>query len=237
MSVELFGVFLGVFFTLALYTFLYRENPYSRLAEYIFIGAATGYDIAFNLDWLRGQWEGTWSKTFGDSVAFIIALLLSLLWYFRFSRKYFWLYRIPLAITVGTTIGLALRSVVFAQVLEQVRATAALRVVGVDAWTAFNNLVTVAIVVCTLLYFTFTFSQEAAFWKPINKFARYSMMVGFGSAYGYTVLTRMSIFIGRVQFLLGIPPNPAEAKMFFPWVALVLLATLLGYDYYKRTKK
>lgn len=237
MSVELFGVFLGVFFTLAIYTFLYRENPYSRIAEYVFIGAATGYGIAFDLDWLRSQWIGTWSKTTGDAIAFIFAIFLSLLWYFRFSRKYFFLYRIPLAITVGTTIGLALRSVVFAQVLEQVRATAALTVVGVDAWTAFNNLVTVTIVVCTLLYFTFTISQAAAPWKPINKFARYSMMVGFGSAYGYTVLTRMALFIGRVQYLLGIPPNPAEARMIFPWVALFLLATMIGYDYYKKTKK
>jgi len=25
--------------------------------------------------------------------------------------------------------------------------------------------------------------------------------------------------------------------MFFPWVALILLGTLLGYDYYKKTKK
>lgn len=237
MSIVLFGVFLGVFFTLAIYTFLYRENPYSRLAEYIFVGAATGYGIAFDLDWLRGQWEGIWSKTFGDSIAFAIAIFLSFLWYFRFSKKYFWLYRIPLSIIVGTTIGLALRAVVFAQVLEQVRATAALPVIGVAPLTAFNNVVTVAIVVCTLLYFTFTVSQVATPWKPINKFARYSMMVGFGSAYGYTVLTRMAIFIGRVQYLLGIPPNPVEAKMFFPWVALVMLATMLGYDYYKRTKK
>ncbi|MEM2758536.1 MAG: hypothetical protein QXV26_04175, partial [Candidatus Methanomethylicia archaeon] len=80
MSVELFGVFLGVFFTLAIYTFLYRENPYSRIAEYVFIGAATGYGIAYDLDWLRSQWTGTWSKTTGDSIAFILALLLSLLW-------------------------------------------------------------------------------------------------------------------------------------------------------------
>ncbi|MCC6018110.1 MAG: hypothetical protein LM601_03730 [Candidatus Verstraetearchaeota archaeon] len=237
MSVALFGILLGVFFTLAVYTFLYKENPYSRFAEYVFIGAATGYGIAYDLDWLKGQWVGVWSKTIGDSIAFVLALLLSVLWYFRFSKKYFFLYRIPLAITVGTSIGLALRGVVFAQVLEQVRATAALKVVGVDAWTAFNNFVTMLIVVCTLAYFTFTLKQEAAFWKPVNKFARYAMMIGFGAAYGYTVLTRMAVFIGRVQFLLGIPPNPVEAKMFFPWVALILLGTLLGYDYYKKTKK
>ena len=237
MSVELFGVLLGVFFTLAVYTFLYKENPYSRIAEYVFIGAATGYGIAYDLDWLKSQWIGTWSKTMEDSILFVLALLLAVLWYFRFSKRYFFLYRIPLAITVGTYIGLALRSVVFAQVIEQVRSTAALKVVGVDSWTAFNNLVTMIIVVCTLAYFTFTFRQEAVFWKPINKFARYAMMIGFGSAYGYTVLTRMSMFIGRVQFLLGIPPNPPEAKMFFPWVVIILLGTLLGYDYYKKIKK
>jgi len=233
----LFAAFCGVFFTLAVYTFLYKENPWSRLAEYVFIGTATGYDVAYSLDWLRSQWEGTWSTTTSGTIAFIFALLISVLWYFRFSRRLFWLYRIALAIVVGTGIGLALRTIVFAQFIAQVRATAGLTFIGVDPWTAFNNLVTAAIVICTLLYFTFTLKQEAAFWKPINKFARYAMMIGFGSAYGYTVLTRMSMFIGRAQFLLGIPPYAPENKMFFPWVALILLGTLLGYDYYKKVKK
>ncbi|MEM0083924.1 MAG: hypothetical protein QW743_00315 [Candidatus Methanomethylicia archaeon] len=232
-----FAAFCGVFFTLAVYTFLYKENPWSRFAEYAFIGTAAGYDVAYFLDWLRGQWEGTWSTTTSGTIAFIFAMLISVLWYFRFSKRFFWIYRIPLAVVVGTGIGLALRTVVFAQLIAQVRATAGLSFIGVDAWTVFNNLVTAVIVVCVLLYFIFTIKQEAIYWKPVNKFARYSMMVGFGSAYGYTVLTRMSMFIGRAQFLLGIPPYAPENKMFFPWIALLLLATLIGYDYYQRIKK
>ena len=28
-------------------------------------------------------------------------------------------------------------------------------------------------------------------------------MVGFGASFGYTVMARISLFIGRLQFLLG----------------------------------
>ena len=231
-----FGAFLGVLFTLAVYSFLYRENPWSRLAEHMFIGSAIGYGIAYDLDWMRSQWEGRWSLTSTGVTAFAFALLLGLLWYFRFSRKYFWLYRIPLAIVTGTGLGLAFRTVVFAQLLTQVRATAGIQLVGVDAWTAFNNLLSAVMVICVLLYFTFTVRQTHPVWKPINVFARYTMMAGFGAAYGYTILTRMSLYIGRCQFLLGIPPYAPENKTFFPWIALLILVTLIGYDLYVKSR-
>ena len=234
--VTLFGALLGVLFTLAVYSFLYRENPWSRLAEHLFIGSAIGYGVAFDLDWMRNQWEGKWSPTSTGVTAFAFALLLGLLWYFRFSKKYFWLYRIPLAIVTGTGLGLAFRTVVFAQLISQLRATAGAAIVGVDAWTGFNNLLSAIMVICVLLYFTFTVRRTSPVWKPINIFARYTMMAGFGSAYGYTILTRMSLYIGRCQFLLGIPPYAPENKIFFPWVAIFILATLLGYDYYKRSR-
>ena len=125
---------------------------------------------------------------------------------------------------------------VFAQLLTQVRATAGIQLVGVDAWTAFNNLLSAVMVICVLLYFTFTVRQTHPVWKPINVFARYTMMAGFGAAYGYTILTRMSLYIGRCQFLLGIPPYAPENKTFFPWIALLILVTLIGYDLYVKSR-
>jgi len=55
-------------------------------------------------------------------------------------------------------------------------------------------------------------------------------MSGFGAAFGYTVLIRYSLFIGRSQFLLGITPNPPEARMAFYVIAAVILITLFAKD-------
>ena len=87
---------------------------------------------------------------------------------------------------------------------------------------------------CVLLYFRFTGPErDKAPMNYIEKIARYTMMAGFGAAYGGTVLTRYSLFIGRAQFLLGITPNPPEAKTAFYVIAAVILITLIGYDLLK----
>jgi len=233
---DLFAVWIAVFFTLAIYTFLYKENPWFRVAESIYLGTAVGYGVAFDLKYLRDQWTGVWSSTGLMMTAFAFAILVGLLWYFRFSKKYFYLYRWPLAIIVGTGIGTSMRTIIFAQFLSQIKGQATLPLfVAGDPMTSFNNILIAVMVPCVLLYFWFTGgSRELGAMKVIDKIARYTMMAGFGSAFGYTVLTRYSLFIGRSQFLLGIPPNPPEAKMAFVTIAAILLLTLFGWDIYKR---
>lgn len=103
--------------------------------------------------------------------------------------------------------------------------------------TMFNNILIFIMVPSVVLYFWFTGSyRESAPMKIIDKIARYTMMAGFGSAFGYTILTRYSMFIGRAQFLLGITPNPPEAKTAFAVIAVIMLATMIGYDLMQRNK-
>jgi len=235
---ELLAVWTAAFFTLAIYSFLYKENAWFRVAEATYLGTAVGYQITVNLKYLRDQWGGVWSSTAFMMTMFAFAMLIGLLWYFRFSKKYFYLYRIPLAILVGTGIGQAMQTIIFAQFLSQIKGQISTPLfVSGELVTSFNNILVAVMVPCTLLYFWFTgygVNRDTALMKGIDKVARYTMMAGFGSAFGYTVLTRYSLFIGRCQFLLGIAPNPPEAKTAFMVITVVLLATLFGWDLYKR---
>ncbi len=40
------GIWVGAFFTLAIYSFLYKENPIYRLAEHLVVGISSGYAMA-----------------------------------------------------------------------------------------------------------------------------------------------------------------------------------------------
>jgi NhaP-type Na+/H+ and K+/H+ antiporter len=104
---ELLPIWVSVFFTLAIYSFLYGENPWYRLAEHIYAGVSVGYAVAFNLDYLRDQWVNRWSLDGGLMVVYVICILIGLLWYARFVKQYFHFYRWTLAIIVGTGIGMA----------------------------------------------------------------------------------------------------------------------------------
>ena len=170
---------------------------------------------------------------------YILCILIGLLWYARFIKKYFYLYRWTLAIIVGTGIGMALRTVVFTQFLDQIMAQARLPLyIAGDFVATFSNILIAIMVPSVLLYFWFTGGgqRESGPMKYIEKIARYTIMAGFGSAYGYTVLTRLSLLIGRSQYLLGITPNPPEARMAFITIAAVMLITLIGYDLLKKQK-
>jgi hypothetical protein len=232
---ELAGIWVSVFFTLAIYSFLYRENPWFRFAEHVYAGVSVGYAVAFNLDYLRDQWVEKWSLSGTRVLLYAISIFFGILWYARFTKQYFFAYRWTLAIIVGTGIGMALRTVIFTQFLNQIisQASISLWVAG-EPLQSFSNILIAIMMPCVLLYFWFTGPErDKAPMNYIEKVARYTMMAGFGAAYGGTVLTRYSLFIGRAQFLLGITPNPPEAKTAFYVIAVVILITLIGYDLLK----
>ncbi len=236
--VDLFSIWLPVFFTLGIYSILYRENPWFRIAESIYLGTAVGYAVSQDLLYIRNQWSGQWSANAGMMVLFAIVMIVGLLWYARFNKSTFYLYRWPLAIIVGTGLGMALKTVIFTQFLDQIiaQANTPFFVAG-DMLGTINNILIQIMVPSVLLYFWFTGTiRESAPMKIVEKIARYTMMAGFGSAYGYTILTRYSLFIGRAQFLLGIPPNPPEAKLAFIVIAFVMLASMIGYDMFMKKK-
>ena len=238
--VDLLAVYVAVFLTLALYSMLYKDTAWYRIAESVYLGVAVGYGVSLDLLYVRNQWAtGGWATPGIMLGGFIIALVLGVLWYFRFIKQYFYLYRWPLSIIVGTGIGLALRAVIFVQFTDMIKAQVKLNLwVANDMMTTFNNILIFIMVPCVLLYFWFTGAKirETAPMKVVDKIARYTMMAGFGSAFGYTVLTRFSMFIGRAQFLLGVTPNPPENMTAFIVLGVLILASMVGYDLFYKKK-
>ncbi len=225
---EAVGPWLTALFLLCIFSFTYKENPWFRFAESTYLGVAVAYSIGFNLDWLLNQWNTIWSLTATKIMLFALALLVGLLFYFRFSRRYFFLYRIPMSIAVGTYIGLSLRTMVFAQFLDQIKATF-IPLVAETPLQTFNNIVTFVMVISVLIYFYFT-AEHTGPLKYTATIARYTMMAGFGSAYGNTVMTRMTLFIGQARNLLKHPPS-------FATFGILILSSLLIRDYMLKYKE
>jgi len=56
-------------------------------------------------------------------------------------------------------------------------------------------------VICTLTYFFFS-TEHKGFVGGVAKAGIVFLMIGFGASFGYTVMARVSLLIGRLQFLL-----------------------------------
>jgi len=72
----------------------------------------------------------------------------------------------------------------------------------ISGGTDTNGLIIFVGVAATLAYFVFTRFHRGA-WGGIAAGGRYFMMVFFGATFAYTVMSRMALLIGRLEFLLG----------------------------------
>jgi hypothetical protein len=64
-----------------------------------------------------------------------------------------------------------------------------------------GKIVTFIGVIATLIYFFFSLEHKGVI-GAISKVGIYYIMFGFGASFGYTVMARLSLLIGRLQFLL-----------------------------------
>jgi hypothetical protein len=199
-GIEIFQVWLVAFFTLALLSFLYKDNPFYKLAEHIFAGLTAGYQVG--LIWetviLQKLWDPMWDQ--GNWWLFVPGVL-GLLMFSRFIARYSWLSRISLALVMGVTAGVFLATELHGRLLPQIQATMMpLWDSGAGVGASILSIIVVVGVISTLIYFYFSKEHTGAL-GVTAKVGIWFIMISFGAHFGYTVMGRVSLLIGRVQFL------------------------------------
>ncbi|HCW50760.1 MAG TPA: hypothetical protein DGR79_01635 [Clostridiales bacterium] len=178
---------------LAVYTYLYKDNPIWRLAETVYLALATTYWFVFYfftyiqpaiVDKAIG--EGEWH--------YFIAVILGLMIFFRYIPSVAWLARYPMSFWVGYGTGYIL-SFEPAVWLTQITST----------FLALNSLQNILIfigVLSTLTYFFFTVAKENPVVGGVAEVGKWYIMIALGSAFGNTVLYRWNLFVARANTLL-----------------------------------
>ena len=193
-------IWIAALFTIWIYTIAFRDNPFFKFAEHTFVGAAAGHSIVYGVD---NVIRVGWTPLVGGAFVYAIVFLLGFLLYSRYT-KYFWLSRYPIAIMVGTGIGLSMRASVTAEFIAQISSTAGLKFIGVDAWTGFSNLIFLILVLTVVYFFIFTFpGVHKGGLGIISKIARFGMMAAFGYSFANTILSRFNMIFGRLDFLMS----------------------------------
>ncbi len=188
-----FGTSLAAFFTLAIYSFLYKDNPFYKIAEHIFAGISAGYYVG--LIWHSVIRQQLILPLFLDNeYLLIVPGILGFLMFSRFFPKVAWLSRLSLAFVIGNTAGIYLIQQFHGLIIPQVRSTFL-------SLTGFSGIVMVIGVISTLIYFYFSKEHKGAF-GIVAKIGIWFIMIAFGASFGYTVMARVSLLIGRAQFLM-----------------------------------
>ncbi len=191
-------VWLGVFFTLSVLSFLYKDNPFYKLAEHVTVGVSIGYAIV--LWWNLTVYPRFIIPVFENGhFILIIPAILGLMMVLRIVPKWSWLSRYAICFTVGGGAGMGIPRSMQASVLRQLEAT--MLPLSLNSATGINNIVIFIGVLTVLIYFFFSKEHKGVF-GGAAKIGIWFLMVGFGATFGYTVMARLSLFIGRVLFIL-----------------------------------
>ena len=201
---EFFGTWVAALLTLCLMSFLYRDNPFFRFAEALFAGVSLGYYIGITLD--QTLRPNLWMPLVTDGVTatnahLLFAGLVGFNLYTRYIPKIAWWARSSLALYVGYYVGINMVQKLQGEVLPQSAATMVDLSGGGTALGAWNSIVMFVGVLAVLIYFFFSVEHKGA----VGRFSRvgiWFLMLGFGAAFGYTVMGRVSLLIGRFNFLV-----------------------------------
>ncbi len=199
-------VWIAAILTLAIFSFLYKENPLYRFAEHLYVGIANGYAITFY--WHRVlvpslfDRVGAASTPVTTKVWLIAIAIIGALYFTRFIPKVSWLIRIPIAIVLGYSAGASIPRAVDAEIIRQAKATIVTRASFAHWQTGLWAVIILLGVIATISYFFFSTERKGVL-KPLSYAGIIFIMIGFGASFGYTVMARISLFIGRLQFLLG----------------------------------
>ena len=204
---EIIGTWIAAFLTLCIFSFLYRDNPFFRFAEALFAGVSLGYYIGQTADQtLKPNLVLPLVQDFGSNWNLLFAALIGVNLYNRYIPPVAWLARYSLAIYVGYYTGINMVQKLQGEVLPQAGATMVnLSIRGADggfSWSSgFNALVMLVGVLSVLVYFFFSVEHKGAAGK-VSRVGIWFLMLGFGAAFGYTVMGRVSLLIGRMNFLV-----------------------------------
>ncbi|MEW6411556.1 MAG: hypothetical protein AB1483_03680 [Candidatus Zixiibacteriota bacterium] len=243
----------AAFLTLATFSFLYKDNPFYKIAEHIVTGVAAGYFAI--LLWHNGLIpklvfdrleDGNWYVLWLDSSKpwYLIPAFLGLLMWTRFSMKWQWVSRWPMAMYIGISAGIAVPLEMSNRVNKQLYDTMATidwaNFLGQGSFNLFDvqsglsQLIVFAGVIAGLVYFFFSKEHKGIF-GGVATFGIWILMIGFGASFGFTVMARISLFINRMQFLkvwgleafnAAETPNPGHSAFYqiFFWLLVLLVA-------------
>jgi hypothetical protein len=222
-------VWFAVLLTLSIFSYLYGDNPFYKSAEHIFVGVSAGYIFAITF------WDTIWPNLFGRlfpsyvqagfkfDIIYIIPLLLGIFMLLRLSKKYSWLSRISIAYIVGMAAGLKFYVFLNSNLIIQIKSS--MLDFNTDIIGIINQIIILIGVISGLVYFFFSKEHKGTIGK-ISKVGIYFLMIKFGASFGFAVMGRVSLLIGRFEELIKYSSKEYSYSTPIILISMVIILTI-----------
>ena len=235
MDMTVFGAWVATGLTLLIFSFLYRDNPLFKLAEHLYVGVSIGYLIVKTYDTVIDRLVITPIVEQGE-YSLLIPVAIGMLMLARYVPKAAWMSRYAFAFIVGMGSGLAIPRTISSFILKQVEDTVRpiLSMAGSDGVTFSMNLlnpasnlnaIIILFGVSSVLFYFFFSIEHSGVGKAVARTGIMFLMISFGAAFGYTVMARMSLLIGRFTDLIEFS-NASYGRPTL-WLLLLIVGALV----------
>lgn len=226
------GAWVAAGLTLFIFSFLYKDNPFFKAAEHLYIGAGLAWYIQLiiykiikvkvwepmKVAWGSGDWFTIWMIT--------IPTILGLSLITQFIPRISWLSRYGFTFMMGYSAGLALPAGLATDFTNQILGTIEpfANIVNLTPGQLINALILLIGSISVLFYFFFSIEHKGAV-KKISNFGIYFLMIYFGASFGNTVMARFSLLYGRFDLLV----RYSNAQYFYAtnWIIVGLVIYFL----------
>jgi hypothetical protein len=216
-SSEFIGTWVAAGLTLFCFSFLYKDNPFYKFAEHLYVGISAGYwtSLEYHNVFRPNLWDPLMRldlnllfsfPEFGfalmwQSIILIVPFIFGILLFTRLTKNFAWLSRWSMALIIGIFAGIAIIGYSTGDLIAQIHAN--LLPLWTGNWlTSLNNILLTVGVLTSLIYFFFSKEHKGALGSGA-KIGIWFLMISFGASFGYTVMSRMSLLIGRIYFIFG----------------------------------
>jgi len=219
MAVEI-GLIIASLFCVSLYTLLYGDQPISRFAEHLNIGCGAYWIV----NRVMFFWRNGVERMFEPGEAhFIIPVILGFMTLGRLYERTRWTYRYPMAIIIGSSLGVSLRTMIFSQIIDQyILGNINTPIIGVPAIDTINGLIIIIGTLCATAFFVFS-HDFAGPTRYIHKAGRLVLLCAFGATYGQTTSYRYEALAGNLITNMFQPPELIPYTLSFMIITAIVL--------------
>ena len=201
------GTITALLLTLAVFSGFFKPNPVYRFAESLLIGVSAGY---FALIWYFSIIKPAFQSATGGNLTILIPLIAGLPLFIPSNRGtvYARLRFLPAAFIVVVTIAINI-PIYFSAFLQEMIRSSVIPLISFDESgnvridMTINALLSVACVVSVLFFLVARHKNNSRFVNTSGEIGRFFILVAIGSAFAYTLLSRLILFMGKIEFIMN----------------------------------
>ena len=201
------GTVTALVLTLLVFSGFFKSNPLYRFAESLFIGVSAGY---FAVIWYFSIIKPAYKSAVSGDLLILIPLLAGLLLFIPSNNdtKYSKLRFLPAAFIVIVTTAINIPVYFLAFIQEMIRSSI-IPLVSFDESGSLqidmtiNAVLSIVCITSAIMFLVARHRNSNRFINTTGEIGRFFILVAIGSAFAYTLLSRLILFMGKIEFIMN----------------------------------